>query len=141
MNASDALRKVLLLKALHQADHEGFRHSSLDWWQFDARFTSPKTCDLCQLLHLQMFRGDVVPLVFRYHRHVLINQIKALVHPHCRCRLRWAGRGRRAYNTPLGILLPEEEQTIRMPSNEELSLLTPSALQQILEILSSPWEK
>lgn len=77
------MHKVLLVRAVIQADHEGFRHSDHHWWQFDARSTSPITCELCQALHLQMFRGDRVPDIFPYHTHQKINAIRAKVHPHC----------------------------------------------------------
>lgn len=140
MSALEALHKVLLVRAVIQADHEGFRHSEFHWWQFDARISSPKTCELCGALHLQMFRGDRVPDIFPYHTHMKINAIRAKVHPRCRCVLRWAGRTEKPYNTPLGILLPEEEREIRLPSEEELEQLGPGQLQQLLEMLESPWE-
>jgi hypothetical protein len=140
MSQLEALHKVLLVRAVIQADHEGFRHSDHHWWQFDARSTSPITCELCQALHLQMFRGDRVPEIFPYHTHQKINAIRAKVHPHCRCILRWAGRTEKSYNTPLGILLPEEEREIRLPEDKFLEQLGPSQLQQLWEMLESPWE-
>jgi hypothetical protein len=140
ISALDALRKVLLVKAVVTADHEGFRHDETDWWQFEAFETSPKTCDLCKALDLQMFRGDRVPDIFPYHTHRYINVIRAKVHQNCRCRLIWAGRTEKSYNTPLGILLPEESRAIRLPEDEALEQLDPSQLQQLLAMLESPWE-
>jgi hypothetical protein len=87
-----------------------------------------------------MFRGDVVPYVFMYHTHQAVNAIRAVVHPNCRCRLRWTGRTEKAYNTPLGILLPEESREVRFPTEKQLAELSPSLLEELLMILESPWE-
>ena len=134
------VRSLIDVDVVILVDHEGYRHTEKHWWIFDARYSSPKTCPLCQSLNTQMFRGDVVPYVFPYHTHQAVNAIRAMVHPHCRCRLRWAGRTEKTYNTPLGILLPEEARNVRFPSNKLLEQLYPSQLQQLIEILRSPWE-
>lgn len=82
-------------------EHAGWEqaHDPHMWWIFDARETSPKTCPLCLTLHGHQFRGDGLNMAFPYHIHLRVNAIKAMVHPHCRCVLRWAGRTEQIYKT------------------------------------------
>lgn len=128
----NVIRLSTIVKA---ADHEGFHHSKFDWWIFDARMTSPKTCEVCKALDLTDWRGDWVPTQFPYHTHQAVNAIRAMVHPHCRCRLRWAGRTERVYEAPLG-----EIGEVWKPSEKELEKLSPSQLKMIYKFLRSPLE-
>jgi len=63
-----------------------------EWWLFDSRQTSGKTCPTCLALHMTHYRGDEIHAAFPYHRIIRANRIKAMVHPHCRCVLVWTGR-------------------------------------------------
>lgn len=126
------LRVYLAYKA---ADHEGYHHSAYDWWIFDARMTSPKTCEVCKALDLTDWRGDWIPDKFPYHTHQSVNAVRAMVHPNCRCRLRWAGRAKEIYQTPLGLQVRE----VWRPTEKELEQLSPSQLETILSFLRSPW--
>lgn len=130
------LKILRVLNVLKAADHEGYHHSAFDWWIFDARMTSPRTCEVCQALNLSDWRGDWIPSKFTYHTHESVNVIRAMVHPNCRCRLRWAGRANRVYGTPLGL----GERETWQPSEQELAKLTPSQLQYILKFLREPWK-
>ena len=125
-------------QAARAADHEGYRHSPFDWWIFDPRRTSPKTCELCLALASEMFRGDVIEFAFPYHEHKFINAINPFVHPNDRCRLRWAGRTEKEYNTPFGYILPEEFSPF--PGEEVLSTLDPSQLEQLMDIFRTQYE-
>jgi len=78
-------------------------HDSHSWWIYDARVTSPRTCPVCLALDGTHYRGDELDLAFPYHIHLRVNAIKALVHPHCRCILRWSGRSRDVLATPIGM--------------------------------------
>jgi hypothetical protein len=128
----DAVRYSLIVKA---ADHEGFHHSNKDWWIFDARETSPKTCEVCLALHLTDWRGDWVLTQFPDHTHQAVNVIRAVVHPNCRCRLRWAGRSEGVYEAPLGEVGLKE---VWRPSAKELEKLSPSQLKMIYKFLREP---
>lgn len=132
----NVLRFALIVK---QADHEGFHHSPFDWWIFDARETSPKTCPVCLGLHLMQYRGDRVLVLFPRHTHMAINAIRAWVHPHCRCVLRFAGREEEVRDSPLGLLSPEEAKEIWYPSPKELERLSPSQFALIRKFLRDPW--
>lgn len=95
---------------LHLFEHAGFldAHDPHHWWLYDARETSPKTCQLCLSLHGTHYRGDELELAFPFHRHMRVNTIKANAHmprdPHCRCRLVWTGRTEDILQNPYGIL-------------------------------------
>ena len=88
----------MVMFSLKLSEHAGWdvgatnAHSPNVWWIYDARETSPKTCSLCLTLHGHQFRGDGLDYMFPYHIHLRVNAIKAMVHPNCRCILRWAGR-------------------------------------------------
>lgn len=138
--AVDAVFAIRAIKTAVLVDHEGYLHSEYDWWMLDARTSSAKTCELCQVMSGQSFRGDVIPYVFPYHTHQAINVIRAKVHLNCRCRLRWAGRMGKIYNTPLGISNPDEAREIYFPSEKQLQTLSPSQFEQLLGFLQSPWE-
>ena len=127
---------IQIVNILKAADHEGYHHSAYDWWIFDARMTSPKTCALCQMLDMTDWRGDWIAGAFPYHVHERVNAIKALVHPNCRCRLRWAGRAREIYESPLGF---DALQTWQV-SKPELDRLTPNQLGFALEFLRNPFK-
>ena len=91
-------------------EHAGFEdaHSPNTWWIYDAKETSPKTCQLCLGLDGTHYRGDEIELAFPYHMHLRVNAIKTNTHmprdPHCRCVLRWAGRTKDVLQNPYGIL-------------------------------------
>lgn len=87
-------------------EHAHMEHSSLDWWMFDAWATASNTCPTCLNLNQQIFRGDEIPDAFPYHTHDLPNRIRARVHPHCRCVLRWVGRDKRgeSHERPTSLL-------------------------------------
>ena len=139
VSAVRAVRGVTVIPPVIAAAHEGYHHSAYDWWIFNARMTSPKTCQLCKVLHLRDYRGDWIPARFPYHTHQKINVIRAQVHRHCRCRLRWAGRGEQIYNSPFGLLTPDEVAKVWKPTAKELEKLTPSQLQYIINFLRSPY--
>jgi len=80
------------------------------------------------------WRGDWIPDVFPYHTHMAINAIRAKVHPNCRCVLRWAGRTKEIYKTPLGFDVQEMWQI----SKAELKLLTSQQLGYALKFLRNP---
>jgi len=86
-------------------EHAGFEpaHSEYHWWIYDARVTSPRTCQVCIALDGTHYRGDEIDLAFPFHLHMRVNAIKALVHPNCRCVLRWAGRTIDVMQAPYGI--------------------------------------
>ena len=130
----NTIRYTLIVK---QADHEGFHHSEYDWWIFDARETSPKTCEVCLALHLTDWRGDWIPSRFPDHTHQSVNVIRAMVHPNCRCRLRWAGRTETVEEAPLGAYGLKE---VWRPTEKELEKLSPSQLEFILKFLREPWK-
>jgi hypothetical protein len=134
--SENSQKLVNLLQVLKVADHEGYHHSALDWFIFDARMTSPKTCELCQLYDMTDWRGDWVPDVFPYHTHMAVNAIKAMVHPNCRCVLRWAGRTQQLYETPLGL---DIKQLWQVPKGE-LEQLSSQQLGFALEFIRNPWK-
>lgn len=141
----DAARKVdavLTCKAVITADHQGFHHSALDWWFFDARTTSPKTCPVCKALDGMMYRGDRIPTLFPYHTHMAVNKIRAKVHPNCRCILHWVGRTEEPETQPHRFyeMTPEEAWERWAPSKEELLKLTPSQFKMIMKFLRTPWK-
>ena len=138
LNAALKVNAVLATRAVIAADHEGFHHSAFDWWLFDARMTSPKTCPVCKALNLRDYRGDWIPARFPYHKHMRVNAIKANVHQHCRCVLRWAGRAKAIYMSPFGLLSPTEVSQVWKPTPEELKRLTPSQIKFIFQFLRSP---
>ena len=84
------------------------------WWIYDARVTSPKTCNLCINLNGTHYRGDELYLAFPYHIQIRADAIKANAHmprdPHCRCILRWAGRTEDILQNPYGILKRKPEK-------------------------------
>ena len=73
------------------------------WWIYDPRMTSPKTCILCMALDGTHYRGDELYMAFPYHEIMHVNAIKAMVHPNCRCVLRWAGRSEDLLTSPYGL--------------------------------------
>ena len=77
------------------------------WWIFDARVTSPRTCPVCLALDGTKYRGDELANAFPYHVVLNVNTVKPMVHPHCRCRLRWAGRSKDVLVSPYGIRKPK----------------------------------
>lgn len=139
LDAALKVNAVRRTQAVIAADHEGFHHSAYDWWIFTARMTSPKTCIVCKLLNLTDWRGDWVPDKFPYHRHVKVNRIRASVHQHCRCLLCWAGRAEGIYDSPFGLLTPEEVGELWMPEQKELEQLTPSQLEYLFRFIRNPW--
>lgn len=86
-------------------EHAGWEraHDPHMWWVYDARITSPKTCMVCLSLDGTHYRGDAIYTAFPYHYHRTVNVIKPQVHPHCRCRLIWAGRSVDVLATPVGL--------------------------------------
>ena len=103
-------------------------HDPHVWWSFDARQTSPKTCPICLSLNGSNYRGDEVDNAFPYHIHRTVADIKTLVHPHCRCVLRWAGRTEDVLKVPYGFItrkvrhptIPKELQGQLSPSQLRL---------------------
>jgi hypothetical protein len=85
-------------------DDRGDPYSPHNWWIFDSRETSGKTCPVCLSLHLTHYRGDEIHAAFPYHIQVSANKMKAMVHPHCRCRLIWTGYTKDIMDNPYGIL-------------------------------------
>ena len=87
-------------------EHAGFEpaHDEHHWWIYDARVTSPRTCQVCIALDGTHYRGDEIDLAFPFHLHMRVNAIKALVHPNCRCVLRWTGRTKDVLTQPYGLL-------------------------------------
>jgi len=85
------------------SDDRNDPYSSHNWWLFDSRQTSGKTCPTCLALHMTHYRGDEIHAAFPYHRIIRANRIKAMVHPHCRCVLVWTGRTKDILNNPYGI--------------------------------------
>ena len=85
-------------------EHAGFEraHEPEMWWLFDARVTSPRTCKVCQALDGTHYRGDELDHAFPHHYHRTVNSIHPLVHPNCRCRLKWAGRSTDVLTYPIG---------------------------------------
>jgi|GEM_PF-4454264 len=138
LDAALKVNAVLKTRSVIAADHAGYHHSPYDWWILKARLTSPKTCEVCKLLDLLVYRGDWVPARFPYHVHMRINRIKARIHPNCRCVLVWAGRALGIYETSFGLLEPDEVARLWMPSLKELERLTPSQLQSIIQFLRLP---
>lgn len=128
-----------VIRVLKAADHEGYHHRSVDWWLFDARMTSPKTCPVCKALDMMRYRGDQIPTVFPYHTHMAINKIRAWVHPNCRCVLHWVGRTEVPEKVPHWWLTPEQAWELWTPSKEELKRLTPSQFKTVMRFLRSPW--
>jgi len=80
------------------------------WWLYDSRVTSPRTCPVCIGLDGTHYRGDEVPLAFPYHMLLRVNVIKPMVHPNCRCLLRWAGRSEDVLEAPYGMRNPKLEK-------------------------------
>lgn len=134
-----AIRAVKISRIVLAVDHMGYHHSPYDWWVFDARMTSPKTCEICKVLDRRTYRGDWIPERFPFHIHRSVNAIKAMVHLHCRCILRWAGRAEGIYASPTGILPPEQIAEMWYPSEKELERLSPSQLKAIFEFLREPY--
>ena len=95
-------------------EHAGFEkaHDPHTWWTYEARVTSPKTCELCIALDGTNYRGDELDLAFPYHIHLRVNAIKANTHmprdPYCRCLLRWAGRTKDVLEAPYGMRKPRK---------------------------------
>lgn len=138
LNSVLQVNAVISTRAVKKADHQGYHHSPYDWWIFKARMTSPKTCPVCKALDLHDYRGDWIPTIFPYHRHMRVNRIKASVHPNCRCVLIWAGRAKAIYLSPFGLLTPEEVGELWKPDPKELENLTPSQLEYIFEFIRNP---
>lgn len=86
-------------------EHAGYEsaHDSHTWWIYDARVTSPRTCQVCIALDGTHYRGDEIDAAFPFHIHMRVNAVKAMVHPNCRCVLRWAGRTIDVMQAPYGI--------------------------------------
>jgi len=70
--------------------------TEFDWWRFDARMTSPKTCPICKELDGRHYRGDRIATEFPYHIIMAVNRVKAHAHmprdDNCRCVLIWLFR-------------------------------------------------
>lgn len=107
----------------HLFEHAGFEdaHDEHHWWIYDARVTSPKTCLVCIALDGTHYRGDEIELAFPYHVHMRVNAVKAMVHPHCRCVLRWAGRTEDVMTAPYGIRRPRKKAVIPKRVKPKLS--------------------
>jgi len=136
------IKAAQIVRAVIAADHEGFKHSAFDWWGFDARTTSPKTCPVCKALDGRNYRGDRIPTIFPYHTHQAINVIRAKVHPNCRCRLRWLFRTEVIRLCPMGLLTPAEEWEIQQRAHmKEMKVLTPSQRKMVMPFLQKrhPW--
>jgi len=73
-------------------------HSPREYWQYDAKTTSARTCERCLEYERRYgvgsnyLPGSYIPLIFPWHTHVAVNQIHPNVHPHCRCNLWYVGR-------------------------------------------------
>ncbi|MCJ7767863.1 hypothetical protein MUP79_05695 [Candidatus Bathyarchaeota archaeon] len=98
--------------------------------------SSPKTCELCQLLDMSDYRGDWIDFEFPYHTHMAVNAIRAMVHPNCRCVLRWAGRMEEIHTHPLGL----ETKRFWNPSKQELERMTTPQFNFALRFLRNPWK-
>jgi len=82
------------------------------------------------------WRGDWIPGMFPYHEHMDVNAIHANVHPNCRCVLRWAGRAKEIYKTPLGFDVKQMWQI----SKNELKQLTSEQIGFALRFLRNPFK-
>jgi len=101
------------------------------WWIFDARVTSPRTCPVCLALDGTKYRGDELANAFPYHVVLNVNTVKPMVHPHCRCRLRWAGRSKDVLVSPYGMRNPKRklpELPYQYTAGRRLKPLTPQKL-------------
>lgn len=105
-------------------EHAGFAkaHDAHMWWIYDARVTSPKTCPVCIGLDGTHYRGDEIESAFPYHVYMRVNAIKAKVHLHCRCVLRWAGRSEDVLAAPIGLRKKPEKPQLRKEEREPKKL-------------------
>jgi len=113
---------------LKLSEHAGWEkaHDAHHWWMFDARLTSPKTCEICKALDGTVYRGDGIAAAFPYHIHMAVNAIKALVHPHCRCRLRWVGRTEKVQVRHILTRRDDRERKRPQLPKKQRGLLSPS---------------
>ena len=105
-------RGIFMSKTRHIKEHAGYleAHDPHMWWIFDANVTSPRTCPVCLALDGTHYRGDDLDSAFPYHIHLRVNAIRPMVHPNCRCMLRWAGRTEQILNAPYGLKKKKSEQ-------------------------------
>lgn len=74
-------------------------HNPRTGWIYDAKTGSPRTCERCLEYERRynpahggrILPGSWIPLIFPWHYHIAVNQIKPYVHKHCRCNLWWVG--------------------------------------------------
>jgi len=95
-------------------------YSPHNWWIFDAKQTSPKTCPVCMSLDGSHYRGDELHTAFPYHIQVSANKIRAKVHINCRCNLVCTGYTKDVVTNPYGILKRKRER-VTVPKKIDLS--------------------
>jgi len=101
---------VKLMLTLREQEDRTDPYNPHNWWIFDAKQTSPKTCPVCQSLDGSHYRGDELQTAFPYHIQISANKIKALIHPRCRCKLVWTGYTKDVVTNPYGILKRKRER-------------------------------
>lgn len=133
------------LRLMDLIEHAGWMraHDPHVWWIFDSRETSPKTCPLCLSFHGTHYRGDEIDTAFPRHIHLRVNAIKCMVHPHCRCLLRWTGRSKDVLEQPYGYALKRAAKMPTIPKRQEPKL-SPSQkreFKRVAKIARETWRK
>lgn len=104
-NLYSVIHAVKLVEAVKLLERNPF--TEYDWWRFDARMTSPKTCEQCKSLDGNHYRGDRIADEFPYFEVMRVNRVKAKVHLNCRCVLIWLFRTEKVYSRYLGPAVME----------------------------------
>jgi hypothetical protein len=121
-------------------DDRGDPYSPHNWWIFDAKQTSPKTCPVCQSLEGSHYRGDEIQAAFPYHIQKTANKIKAKVHPHCRCLLVWTGYTKDVVTNPYGILKRKRER-VTVPEKIDLSPSQSRMFRKVQKYSRETWKR